>query len=517
MPQDDPNSVNLLSQILTNPVGTGTLAPEARNADPGFVPGQMLWGQMVHPGLAQAAQSAQSNALGWAGTFGGVGAKTANLDALQWAHQLEGQGKSSTDIWHATGWNRGADGQWRFEIPDTGARMGGLGAKPNMYNPDMLAVGSPPLDFKNPSASYKLSDVLQHPELFKAYPELANMPVRPMPFEKVLGGVKGAFYPSKGEMYLARAKPPEMLSTTLHEIQHGIQTNEGFGQGGNPGQFISPADKTFIQDTAEHQKELQAQVKDLGLTWYDAVSAAGRPLNKFSPASTQEAFPKLQNAGLLDSLKEYLDKETLVDHINSKAFRQYKAVPGEVEARNVQTRLGNSPYTNATTPPEATEDVSVPRRVPTDALADSQNRRDLLEMRLNGWEPGQHQPGMLQFNPPSGLAASVDSPGRQWKLDPRSMRSRGENTTEHAFDVLAPDGSKPAEIVVNKTGPELHVTWAGAPNGPKLTNQLGSAALLQLKNQLQNHFPDARLISGNRIGGAGPGRDAAVLLKGPSQ
>ena len=55
--------------------------------------------------------------------FGGVEAKFADFKKLAEAYKLEQQDYSPRLIWSRTGWYRGGDGRWRFEINDSGARL----------------------------------------------------------------------------------------------------------------------------------------------------------------------------------------------------------------------------------------------------------------------------------------------------------------------------------------------------------------------------------------------------------
>lgn len=55
--------------------------------------------------------------------FGGVEAKFADFKKLAEAYRLEQQDYSPRLIWARTGWYRGGDGRWRFEINDSGARL----------------------------------------------------------------------------------------------------------------------------------------------------------------------------------------------------------------------------------------------------------------------------------------------------------------------------------------------------------------------------------------------------------
>lgn len=55
--------------------------------------------------------------------FGGVEAKFADFKKLAEAYKLEQQDYSPRLIWARTGWYRGGDGRWRFEINDSDARL----------------------------------------------------------------------------------------------------------------------------------------------------------------------------------------------------------------------------------------------------------------------------------------------------------------------------------------------------------------------------------------------------------
>ena len=53
-------------------------------------------------------------------SFASEEANTANNDLLDTAKDLETRGVSSEEIRRSTGWFRGMDGKWRFEIDDSG-------------------------------------------------------------------------------------------------------------------------------------------------------------------------------------------------------------------------------------------------------------------------------------------------------------------------------------------------------------------------------------------------------------
>lgn len=53
--------------------------------------------------------------------FAGPAARTANRAMLRRAQDMAESGADRRAIWDETGWFRGPDGQWRFEIDDSGA------------------------------------------------------------------------------------------------------------------------------------------------------------------------------------------------------------------------------------------------------------------------------------------------------------------------------------------------------------------------------------------------------------
>lgn len=109
-------------------------------------------------------------------------------------------------------------------LPDTGASLKSVGG---------VLRGSSGNISVSPLAR-NLGDVLDHPELFKAVPELADYPIMAMP------GGPGGSYNTANDMIKIGEYPTEerFLSTVLHETQHAIQQKFGFTGGGNPGQFL---------------------------------------------------------------------------------------------------------------------------------------------------------------------------------------------------------------------------------------------------------------------------------------
>lgn len=119
-----------------------------------------------------------------------------------------------------------ADGQRKFVIPNTEARLS-TGFTMGQLNP--------------PEGGHKdvsLPALMHHPELYRNYPELAEMRVR-LYNPQVDDLCYGFFYPKTDDsaafialnMKHCKGDAAKVLSTLLHESQHAIQTLEGFAEG----------------------------------------------------------------------------------------------------------------------------------------------------------------------------------------------------------------------------------------------------------------------------------------------
>ncbi|WP_347713368.1 LPD23 domain-containing protein [uncultured Fretibacterium sp.] len=171
---------------------------------------------------------------------------TTRLDNLNVVREMEQAGKDARAIRLATGWERGADGKWRHEIPD-----GAFWREGFISNPDLLEFRELEKKFidgalteeeqarlkelepvarqvRKPS---RLSDFYDSPELYAAYPELADISVK---FQERYGEGKGSYSPSENTILLDTGLRGDAAKTVLvHEIQHAIQNIEGFASGGN--------------------------------------------------------------------------------------------------------------------------------------------------------------------------------------------------------------------------------------------------------------------------------------------
>lgn len=228
-----------------------------------------------------SAPFAQQGALG---IFGGRLAKTADQERLALAEALQKRGAGRDEIWNQTGWFRGVDGKWRFEIPDENLGVG------RGYGADLM------------------SGKINHPELMDAYPRMGEWGGMPHDVKVQRGNsMEGAYYlePNRDLEYFYGHK--EWLPTIIaeapttkkarnvvgHELQHAVQEIEGFAGGANPQMFRGPA-------------------LNVGADWGE--------------------MERMMHEG-------------------------YRRTAGEVEARNVQSRLDFTPEARRAAPPWTTQDV----------------------------------------------------------------------------------------------------------------------------------------------------------------
>jgi hypothetical protein len=338
---------------------------------------------------------------GLIGTFAGAKAKTANKGLLDLAERLEKSGLKREQIWEQTGWFRGPDKKWRFEIDDskavgrtyqhtpkealkaaeTDAIIAGEGMdKVNAMRPyggmsksqladeykrtgqdivravlggnkaegmrleDARAGLTGLLDSMGSRQAGPASVYLKHGELGAAYPDVYKMHTRIAPEE--LGTARGQYLresPMAAEQLLLSAPPkrsPNDKSTMLHEMQHAIQQREGFAQGGNPGMFAVPHDLA----AGMHSYDDLLRVQKL----FDSAKSQGVSVNDV----LNKSAPRWVTPEVRDLATHYGSMrngyETLLKNIETRVqiadpMDAYRRLAGEAEARAVQARMNMTP------------------------------------------------------------------------------------------------------------------------------------------------------------------------------
>lgn len=265
---------------------------------------------------------------------------STRLDNLAVAREMEDAGRDAKTVKLATGWERGADGKWRYEIPDGKIRAdAGLGTS-------------------------TLGELYDAPELYAAYPELLAVDVTFQPME----GIKGSYTGNSivlSDAYLTHEETKDILSTLVHEIQHIIQRREGFARGGSPAQFAVNEDGLTDIGPMLMQNRL-ARARSL----MDSADAGLREkMRAMNRAMLEKDFERL--AALEDSLTDeenevwdsywWMTSEARTIRDEGRLVtpqEAYEAIQGEAEARNVQKRIDMSKEERLASLAAETEDVA---------------------------------------------------------------------------------------------------------------------------------------------------------------
>ena len=254
-------------------------------------------------------------------TFGGERAATADTGALAKAQELDAAGAPREDIWAETGWFKGVDGKWRFEIDDSRAT-------------DEIAQTARELALEDVDRDRLTTGmVLNHKKLFEAYPVLDNLPVS---IHKYLPNGAPGYLDGSPRMFLSETAD---VGTVLHEGQHGIQRYEKFARGGSPSNMLS-----------ERVDEINKQLSDLAKEMdYVRGVRYGKHPSSYPEYDAQLAELKKRYDDLLDLRSSETGPEA--------RWAAYNRLAGEVEARNVQKRMNMTAAERRATPPWATQDV----------------------------------------------------------------------------------------------------------------------------------------------------------------
>lgn len=179
-------------------------------------------------------------------SYAGANANGANLESLREAQEMQQAGADMESIRKATGWHQFADGKWRFEIDDS-----------------RMQLRTDAADIPNYTT---LGELVDAPELFEAYPDMADLSVT---FHTLEDGQNGGYSRKFDSIELSRDlknRPEALLNSIIHEAQHAIQNREGFASGANPAYWNRRMENGFDSRTAEERREgarLQEQYEQI--------------------------------------------------------------------------------------------------------------------------------------------------------------------------------------------------------------------------------------------------------------
>lgn len=286
--------------------------------------------------------------------------QTIRMDNLDVAKQMEEAKKDAKVIKMATGWEKGVDGKWRYEMPDAKIKdtidVGG-GNIVKRFEEDMLWTDG------------KLADVIDAPGLFEAYPQLKDVRIDT---DAIMNDMpsNGEYNPQTKTITIHADELKYLNSILNHEIQHVIQREEGFAHGGTPEQV----ERDFNAAKAEWKArsyafELEEKAKEMGGE-YNQSEVEKALIQEYKDMDMPEFIPDKEtrikgfnyfargyaDRSMDDAIKRFrLDRFQRTDF---DSYQEYRKLAGEVEARNVEKRLGMTDEERRNSLASETEDVN---------------------------------------------------------------------------------------------------------------------------------------------------------------
>lgn len=370
----------------------------------------------------EAAAKNSKNAATEGGTkrfmFAGENAKNADKEALNTAKEMEESGADAETIRQKTGWFRGADGKWRSEVNDNGMKLrfeSGLydydtelrektHAWDRLTNRELTdeqrrdladyqrstergeadealyekLVGEFGGDFEkwaltletikeaaksNPNYT-TLGKLVDAPELFATYPDLANIGVT---FQTLERGQNGGYNRRFDSIELSRDlknRPEALLNSITHEVQHAIQSREGFTPGSNPQYWNRKLEEGYDGRTAKARREgaqlreryeqMKADDPEFMRSMEELNAMAPTvPRGKIDPNTWEQVEPDPPEWVRFDERRDQLEEKygdrvwdyfSLRDSIDRNArdsrmpYDLYHDTAGEIEARDAAAR-----------------------------------------------------------------------------------------------------------------------------------------------------------------------------------
>lgn len=322
-------------------------------------------------------------------SYAGKNANGANLESLREAQEMQAAGADMESIRKATGWHEGMDGKWRWEIDDSKMEYHRAGdalfgrnhpeyAEQQRLEQKMLygeltdteqarlraltetwGRERNRLSERVERGNARLEDVLDHEELFRAYPQLRHVRVV---FDETPKGVLGSFSAEGNQITISEELRDAPQDVLIHEIQHAIQNAEGFAKGSNRQYWeekLTNGDEIQSKGFQEaREKLIQFQLDEANeevLALRDRLEKAGELDDGFR--EYDRIWEEAERRGLDKKINEYYDlRENYYDQLHkpqrSVPSELYYNTAGEIEARDAANRRPMSSETRKRIKPD---------------------------------------------------------------------------------------------------------------------------------------------------------------------
>lgn len=282
---------------------------------------------LVEVAMLSEQKNAADGAVVRKKSFAGERASTADKMKLATAKEMLENGADSETVRRETGWFKGYDGKWRFEIDDF----------------DSSLIENPKLERHEDDGDVyftgKISDIFNHKELFKAYPELKDINIV---IQKTDFGIEGIYQPNSN-----------YITLSLQQFQRYTKEYYDFLNGGRKSEIEAIERSPEYQ---EYNKYYDDEVMDEmdPTEWLEAETKAR---NKFFSSEIGKRYYQLRwgkenyrgdkfefgwskeaKAVLLHEIQHAIQKfEGFASGTNTRD-KNYDKNAGEIEARDVAKR-----------------------------------------------------------------------------------------------------------------------------------------------------------------------------------
>lgn len=256
-----------------------------------------------------------------------IGPKSKNWDkvAAELAAKKLDEGADPAEVWREHLIGRMPDKTLFSEISDKDALYHEHGK--DFYD-STINKKSQLLKHGRDTASYPLNvqDMLAHPSFYENYPNLEATELKYLP--ETSNAIGGLSFADNGDPVLnihGMLPNDEAKSTMLHELQHAIQRDEGWGQGGSPAEFeLSDVDKSYWQNIYDKSNDQQSELLQ-------------SLLEKKKAGEIDNNDIRLQMESLANRNGRSI-AETMLRR-DKNPIESYKRLAGEAQARATQDRM----------------------------------------------------------------------------------------------------------------------------------------------------------------------------------
>lgn len=264
-------------------------------------------------------------------------------------------------------------GKTAKEFPTTGeGTFSSLADKKIRFEiPDNLSKVIIPKDLKE-GVTYALNKIFGHDILYKNYPDIGKVPVTVAKLNGAQGQFDGSvialdsqFMQHPSAYNVAKISTPKgslsidltgytnvkdkIRSVILHEVQHVIQDKEGFAQGGSTNSFQAIG-KEWYQATRK-RIDLEKRVQQIAKDFYSK-----NPIN-------YETVRKFEQIPEVKEIRKAFDEVDKLLKPTENPYSSYKKLSGEVESRDVQSRMNLTPGQRASTLPYQSQGIPVNEQI----------------------------------------------------------------------------------------------------------------------------------------------------------